>query len=681
MDNFTEQSFKSSFDNISFQMIDITTRLIALEKRTVSPYARIIDLTSIISQLNTDLFEVSNNGTLSQRETRLQLTTWMNNNVQITQAQVSGLSGSLAAKLDLAGGEITGNLQVDGNLNIPVVTGNNLVATDSSSNAVVASGVYAISISGNADTASVATDANYVTVAPNSTNLSFYPVFVASTSSGYQILQSNVSLSYNPFTHNLTATTFTGNLAGNATSATTSTSASNSINSANLATILNSATNADFSVPFFPSASNSNQAAYVNSSLTFNPASGLLSTPNLAITSLSHQQLIATGSSGQIIALGAGTTTTVLHGNASGFPSYGPVSLGPGGDVTGTLQFANGGCGFSSCSTGDLFCASGTNTPSTLAATATGKVLASAGVGIVPAYTASPTLTGLTLSGLTISKAVFTDGSNNLTSTGTLGFTQGGLGFTTASMGDLFYASATNTPGKLSDVATGSVLVSGGVGAVPAWSATPTLTSLTLPNAQAMIISTVTSNVLTITSASGGGNRADLVLARNDFTNGNCRGLYYTAGAPQWSNGLRGGNGDLQFFDEVNVIAQFRISQGSGTTSVGTFSGSVVTATNITATNGNLIIGNATKGLTLKSVAVSAGAANSNMVTGCVLVGGTVTITNTSITASYIGNPIRTTAAGTVGSLTVTTGSGTFTITSSNPLDTSTVAVQFILPN
>lgn len=48
-------------------------------------------------------------------------------------------------------------------------------------------------------------------------------------------------------------------------------------------------------------------------------------------------------------------------------------------------------------------------------------------------------------------------------------------------IGDLLYASGTTALSKLAGVATGRVLVSGGVGVAPAWSASPTLTNLTLP--------------------------------------------------------------------------------------------------------------------------------------------------------------------------------------------------------
>lgn len=50
-------------------------------------------------------------------------------------------------------------------------------------------------------------------------------------------------------------------------------------------------------------------------------------------------------------------------------------------------------------------------------------------------------------------------------------------------VGDLFYADSATTIARLADVATGQVLVSGGVGAAPAYSATPSVTSLTVASA------------------------------------------------------------------------------------------------------------------------------------------------------------------------------------------------------
>ena len=54
----------------------------------------------------------------------------------------------------------------------------------------------------------------------------------------------------------------------------------------------------------------------------------------------------------------------------------------------------------------------------------------------------------------------------------------GGTGLTSYAVGDLLYAPTTSTVGKLADVAVGQVLVSGGVGVAPAWSASPTVTKI-----------------------------------------------------------------------------------------------------------------------------------------------------------------------------------------------------------
>ena len=58
---------------------------------------------------------------------------------------------------------------------------------------------------------------------------------------------------------------------------------------------------------------------------------------------------------------------------------------------------------------------------------------------------------------------------------GTWGVANGGTGINIYVIGDLIYASATQILSRLADVATKQVLVSGGVGVAPAWSASPTL--------------------------------------------------------------------------------------------------------------------------------------------------------------------------------------------------------------
>lgn len=61
------------------------------------------------------------------------------------------------------------------------------------------------------------------------------------------------------------------------------------------------------------------------------------------------------------------------------------------------VPVASGGTGLASYTTGDLITASAATTLASITDPAVGQVLASGGVGVIPAYTASPTLTSITL--------------------------------------------------------------------------------------------------------------------------------------------------------------------------------------------------------------------------------------------------------------------------------------------
>lgn len=109
---------------------------------------------------------------------------------------------------------------------------------------------------------------------------------------------------------------------------------------------------------------------------------------------------------------------------------------------------------------------------------------------------------------------------------GQLAVAQGGTGIASYAVGDLLYASGATTLSKLADVATGSVLVSGGVGVAPAYSATPTLTSVTATSligstsvtAPTVYGGTGTGSSLTLQSTSGVG--ATDSIAMNVGNNG-----------------------------------------------------------------------------------------------------------------------------------------------------------------
>lgn len=100
-----------------------------------------------------------------------------------------------------------------------------------------------------------------------------------------------------------------------------------------------------------------------------------------------------------------GTTTTLLHGNAAGAPTFGAVSLTA--DVTGTLPVANGGTGAASFTSGQVLVGSGTSAIAVVSAGTSGQVLTSNGSS-APTWQSGPTgtvtsvATGTGLTGGTI---------------------------------------------------------------------------------------------------------------------------------------------------------------------------------------------------------------------------------------------------------------------------------------
>lgn len=77
-----------------------------------------------------------------------------------------------------------------------------------------------------------------------------------------------------------------------------------------------------------------------------------------------------------------GTTTTVLHGNAAGNPSWGAVSLTA--DITGTLGVGNGGTGITSGTSGGVPYYSASNTIASSAALTANAIVKGGGAGSAP---------------------------------------------------------------------------------------------------------------------------------------------------------------------------------------------------------------------------------------------------------------------------------------------------------
>jgi hypothetical protein len=211
-----------------------------------------------------------------------------------------------------------------------------------------------------------------------------------------------------------------------------------------------------------------------------------------AIGSNSPTEAFRFGPAGQF-GIGAGTYGTsgyvLTSGGASAAPTWSQVSAS---SLSGTVPVANGGTGLTTYAVGDLLYASGTTTLSRLADVATGNALISGGVGVAPSW-----------------------GQISLTTTvtGTLPAANGGTGQASYTIGDLLYASGTTALSRLSDVATGSVLVSGGTSTAPAWSSSPTVTTINYTTAIGVTSQTVpliiggtaAASTLTLQSTSGVG--------------------------------------------------------------------------------------------------------------------------------------------------------------------------------
>jgi hypothetical protein len=112
----------------------------------------------------------------------------------------------------------------------------------------------------------------------------------------------------------------------------------------------------------------------------FNSSSALASTAALTANAL----VLGGGAGGTPTVVGSlGTTTTLLHGNASGAPTFGAASLTA--DVTGTLPVGSGGTGIASGTSGGVPYFSGSTTVASSAALTQYALVIGGGAGATPA--------------------------------------------------------------------------------------------------------------------------------------------------------------------------------------------------------------------------------------------------------------------------------------------------------
>ncbi len=94
------------------------------------------------------------------------------------------------------------------------------------------------------------------------------------------------------------------------------------------------------------------------------------------------------------------------------------------------------------------------------------------GTGVITGATGITSSGTITFNGLPATAGIVTNTSGGvLGTTNAVAANLGGTGFNSYAVGDLLFANTTSTLAKLSDVATGSCLVSGGINTAPAWGA------------------------------------------------------------------------------------------------------------------------------------------------------------------------------------------------------------------
>ena len=165
------------------------------------------------------------------------------------------------------------------------------------------------------------------------------------------------------------------------------------------------------------------------------------------------------------------TNGQLLIGNGTGY-TLNTLGVNAGISVTnglGTITVANTGVLSNIAGTGISVSSATGNV--TVANTGVLSIVAGSGIS-ASSSTGNVTVTNtgvLSFSGSTTGLTPATATTGAVTLAGTLIAVNGGTGFNSYAVGDLLYADTTTTLAKLSDVATGNALISGGVNTAPAW--------------------------------------------------------------------------------------------------------------------------------------------------------------------------------------------------------------------
>jgi len=202
---------------------------------------------------------------------------------------------------------------------------------------------------------------------------------------------------------------------------------------------------------------------------------------------------------------------------------------------------------------GDVLYATGPNAIGNLADVAVGSVLVSGGIGAAPSYSTSPTLTGLTLSGLTPSTVIYSNAARAITSLANAA----GYLYNNGAGALSWAATAAPTAHNLLSISHGDTVVNGATrGSLVYGNSTPAWDELVLGGAPGSIVIRDAADVLwsafylagtaaqTYTFPAAGGTVA-LLNAANAFTNNNTlsNGMFLTCLTDGSGGGLRAGSG------------------------------------------------------------------------------------------------------------------------------------------
>jgi hypothetical protein len=236
-----------------------------------------------------------------------------------------------------------------------------------------------LSIGGNAATATDSVNAGITAV---STNASYYPTFVSATTGNLPV-DVATGLTFNPSTNNLSTTTFTGALVGNATTSTASTNA----------TVTAVSTNASY-YPTFVSATTGNLPVDVATGFTFNPSTNTVATTNVDVSG-QFTSTVVTGTAPLVVA----STTQVANLNAS--------------TLIGSTWEAPGAIGFTTANTGAFTTISATSTVNLSPANTTVTISPSASGTVIIAPATLSSMDNVTIGTTTQAAGHFTSLSAN----------------------------------------------------------------------------------------------------------------------------------------------------------------------------------------------------------------------------------------------------------------------------